>query len=424
LIIRAIIILLLGFICLPGVVQATVVDTSFYSPSLEMMRNVDIYLPSCYNPDEDVIYPIIYFLHGAGGNNNSYPELIDTLDAMIDSGRIQPVIVAKPDGYIGPYAGSMYTNSELYGDFGDYIIYDLIDFVESSYFTYNDRHYRCIMGHSMGGIGSMKIALAHPDIYGAVASLSGALDLLGGMDLWIPHILNENGGSPPYEYAPYAGVFSLLTFTAAGAFSPDIENLPYMVDFPLDSQGDVVDSVFDRWLEHNPANMVSSLPPDHDLSIYFDCGTYDHLEFYPMNTAFAETLDNHAIEYQFQVFSGDHYHAGRLPIALAYLDSVMNAFTEIAQNEVDLPARVSLYQNYPNPFNGVTQLRYVITELSYVSIDIYDVLGREVDRLFEGEQIPGEYIVNWDAARFPSGIYFARLKASGSSKSAKMLLLK
>jgi enterochelin esterase-like enzyme len=102
---------------------------------------VDIYLPEGYNPDEDISYPSIYFLHGAGGNQNSYPETISILDTLISGDYIQPVIVVKPNGFIGPYAGSMWTNSELYGAFEDFVIYDLIEFVEQSYNVYSDRNY-------------------------------------------------------------------------------------------------------------------------------------------------------------------------------------------------------------------------------------------------------------------------------------------
>ncbi|MCP4580141.1 MAG: T9SS type A sorting domain-containing protein [candidate division Zixibacteria bacterium] len=404
--------------------QGTLVDTSFYSVSLVLYRNVDVYLPEGYDPDGSIDYPVVYFLHGAGGNQNTYPEIIDVLDTLIENQHIEPVIVVKPNGHIGPYAGSMYTNSELYGNFEDYIVYDLIDFIETSFRAIPEAEKRCVMGHSMGGIGSMKLALIHSDIYAGVAALSGALDLNIGTELWLPHIRVENGGSPPFNYSPFAGTFTLLTFTAAGAFSPNLDNPPFFVDFPLDTNGNMIDSVVNRWFEHNPANLASSLPQESDLSIYFDCGTWDHLEFYPMNTAFADTLDNLGIAYEFQSFGGDHYDPARLPIGLMFLDSIMHSTTEIADNESDLPESFILSQNYPNPFNANTTISYNLPTSSEVTLEIYDILGRKVRTLQNGIQAAGSHSLIWNADSFSSGTYFYRLTAGEYERAEKMILLK
>ncbi|UCE66772.1 MAG: hypothetical protein JSU85_01815, partial [Candidatus Zixiibacteriota bacterium] len=158
--------------------QGTVVDTSFFSASLNETRNVDIYLPPGYDPDGSAQYTLIYFLHGAGGDNNSYGQMIGILDSLIGNSVIDPVIVVKPDGSVAPYWGSFYSNSELYGDFENYIVYDLVEFIDSNYKTIANRYKRCLIGHSMGGYGTAKLALLHPDIFCAMASHSGPLDYL------------------------------------------------------------------------------------------------------------------------------------------------------------------------------------------------------------------------------------------------------
>jgi hypothetical protein len=89
-----------------------------------------------------------------------------------------------------------------------------------------------------------------------------------------------------------------------------------------------------------------------------------------------------------------------------------------------------LFQNYPNPFNPVTTLRYTIPVSSYVTVTVYSVVGQEVvDRLFSGDQESGSYTVVWDAGRYPSGVYFFRLQATGLDAGSfvgtrKALLLK
>jgi len=89
----------------------------------------------------------------------------------------------------------------------------------------------------------------------------------------------------------------------------------------------------------------------------------------------------------------------------------------------------SLGQNYPNPFNPVTKIRFDIPsnekrETSNVKLVIYDLLGREIATLVNGRYKPGTYEVNWDAANYPSGIYFYTLTSGNFSDTKKMILLK
>ena len=84
-----------------------------------------------------------------------------------------------------------------------------------------------------------------------------------------------------------------------------------------------------------------------------------------------------------------------------------------------LPDRYALGQNYPNPFNPSTVLRYQLPLASFVTLRIYDMLGREVTTLADENQDAGFKQVEWDAAAFPSGIYFYRLEAVSSDGSRK-----
>jgi S-formylglutathione hydrolase FrmB len=266
---------------LPAIVfsQGTVSLTSFYSNSLGENRSIYVYLPEGYDPGGSTIYPVIYFLHGGGFG--SYPYIHNILDDLIGSGTIAPVIFVQPDGTGGPYYGGFYTNSVLNGNFEDYGAYDVVDFIDTHYRSIPSREFRSLMGHSWGAYSSLKLALKHPDIFGAVAAHSGTPDLNVGVELWRPRVLAENGGSPPYNYNPNAGVFSISMFGWSGAFSPNLNNPPRFVDFPLDSNGNIIDSVMTRWQQHNPTLLASQLSSNTDLTIYFDCGTYDEFDCYP-----------------------------------------------------------------------------------------------------------------------------------------------
>jgi len=94
------------------------------------------------------------------------------------------------------------------------------------------------------------------------------------------------------------------------------------------------------------------------------------------------------------------------------------------ENESNQVSDYKLYQNYPNPFNPSTRIEYEIPEVSFVTVKVYDVLGNEVATLVNEEKPAGTYQVEWDASRFPSGVYFYQLKVGGFIKSKKMILLK
>ncbi len=83
-----------------------------------------------------------------------------------------------------------------------------------------------------------------------------------------------------------------------------------------------------------------------------------------------------------------------------------------------------LYGNYPNPFNPVTKIRFSVPENGFVSVKIYDILGQEVDNLFTGNITKGIHTIEWNAERFTSGIYFAKVNYANSSKLFKMVLIK
>ncbi len=81
-----------------------------------------------------------------------------------------------------------------------------------------------------------------------------------------------------------------------------------------------------------------------------------------------------------------------------------------------------LVQNYPNPLNPKTDIRYQIADGGYVTLAIYDVLGRVVATLVNETRGPGEYVVSWDASFLPSGVYYYHLVAGRFFDVKKMLL--
>ena len=99
---------------------------------------------------------------------------------------------------------------------------------------------------------------------------------------------------------------------------------------------------------------------------------------------------------------------------------------------IGVPKKFSLDQNYPNPFNPTTAISYQLIANSFVTLRVFDILGREITTLVDEVQQVGTHIVRWDASHFPSGVYLYRLQSSSVGNKAtvrfvetkKMVLVK
>lgn len=360
--------------------SGTVITDSFYSDALETTRYMKIYLPDGYDTSTEY-YPVIYFLHGGSSNHNSYSNIYYHLDTLIEYGHVEPLIMVKPDASVGPYYGSCYTNSALYGDFEDYIVYDLIEYIETAYRAIPSRDQRTIMGHSMGGSGALKQAFKHPDIYRAVVDHSGLVDYSVMLQLYVPLILAANGGTSPYIYNPNASVFTGVAFTLCGAFSPDTTDPPYYVDFILDTLGNIDSTVYELWRLHDTPYLAHQLQPD-TMAIYMDCGMSDEYYCYPLHEALVESLDVIGLPYQWHPYSGNHSNQldVRFPIAIAFLDSVMCTGVEEG-SQIELTGK---------DYIGATIFRGPLVLPADRHYEVFDVTGRKVD---VSRLSPGVYYV-------------------------------
>jgi hypothetical protein len=89
-----------------------------------------------------------------------------------------------------------------------------------------------------------------------------------------------------------------------------------------------------------------------------------------------------------------------------------------------VPSRLVLAAPYPNPFNPSTRIRYELPVRTRVSLDVYDVRGRLVARLVDGEKSAGSHTEEWRPRGLASGVYLAHLKAGGEVRTVRMLLVK
>lgn len=117
------------------------------------------------------------------------------------------------------------------------------------------------------------------------------------------------------------------------------------------------------------------------------------------------------------VWMGNNYS-----IVTAIVDSFYNIGINTISTEV--PEKYALHQNYPNPFNPVTGIEFDLAEQSIVKIVVYDITGREIEKLVNQKLSAGKYKADWNAAGYPSGVYFYKLETEGYRETKKMILIK
>ena len=152
----------------PGLSIESVATRSLPEPA-----KVLVLLPPSYDRDTTRRYPVLYFLHDGWGNERTLESngVAAKLHLLMSEGRLPEFLLVAP-GAPGSWFSDSHDGVHRYEEF---LTRDLIDEVERRYRVRAEKSARGITGISMGGYGSFKIALKHPDIYGAVSSLSGAL---------------------------------------------------------------------------------------------------------------------------------------------------------------------------------------------------------------------------------------------------------
>lgn len=386
-------------------------DASFYSQALDEVRMVDIYLPADYYVNPEQQYAAIYCLHGATGNQNTHATEAmlyynnHNLDTTISS---PAALYICPDGSADPYLGSGYVNSELYGNYEDYIIQDLIPFIESEFRVVPHKNFRFITGQSMGGFGSTRLSVNYPDMFRACMPNVGFLSIPDVfLEVWRSLCYEENDSSYKLNYN--AGVNTQLFFTMCGALSPDTTIKPYQVEFIFDTLGNWVDSALDRWYEEDLSRKVRFLPDESEMSWFLMCGINDYMQTLPTYEVFTDSLDAYGIGYETYYFNGGHEWNGlAYTEGLHWMDSIINLSYQTMGIEIieNNEAKLNIF---PNPVASVVNMSYELDQPSSVGLILYNHLGQTLFSLAEDNKPAGRHQESFDMSGLPAGVYYCRL---------------
>jgi pimeloyl-ACP methyl ester carboxylesterase len=316
-------------------------------------RKLQIYTPPGYKKNDSKQYPVVYLLHGFPFSEKSfidsgvwdewitpylftqeYPDFPEEgfrlwVDNLIVEGNIEPMIIVMPDAGTDPYGFSFYTNSMLNGNFEDFIVNDLVSYIDKKYNTVANASGRAVIGHSQGGYAAFKFGMLHPDVFGTVASHSGLLyvDALFSLADVIKQE-NPDGftGPDPTKFLTSA------MYAMSAAWSPNLNNPPFFVDLPFEFDNDglliPVPEVIVLWHQNDVFTLLDSY---HDAfnslnGLYLDVGIYDELGTQLAHVPVITKLNYFTIDYTFEQYPGGHHSNlfERLAVALEFCSNRIN----------------------------------------------------------------------------------------------------
>jgi Enterochelin esterase and related enzymes len=237
---------------------------TFQSAALEREMNMNVYLPAGYNPKKR--YPVLYLIHGSDGDEKAWIDIgIDkAADRLIADGKIKPLLIVMPA------VNNSYGLNDSQGMYEDYLVKDVVAYIDANYSTIKDRSGRSIGGLSMGGFISLHTAFLHQDLFSKVGGHSPEINL----DDW-----SKSGGEPLKTYL-----------------------------YPTDEVR----------RERDPLLLAETLDLTA-LEIYLDCGEQDYYEFYNGSEKLYRLLQSKGVSVQYHHKPGDHNYDYWTSMAEEYL---------------------------------------------------------------------------------------------------------
>lgn len=435
-----------------GILQESTVHSSSLEGNLlgdPASRSLIVYLPPGYDTSDER-YPVVYLLHTGGATErffpyNEFPPSFEAtgmfikpqdfpetgfaslIDSLINVGDIQPMIIAMPNINTA-YGGSFGINSALNGNYEDYIVQDIVSYVDSNFRTLAKSENRAIAGHCMGGFGAMYLSMKHPEVFGLVASHSSefCIDALARASQPMLKAENPDGIGGPDPAKPFTSFMYLFS----AAYSPNLANPPYYIDIPFDDTCAIREDILEKWAMYDPIQLFPSHVPAlmGMKGIYLDVGDKDELQSSYFMLPFSEALNTVGIAHSFELFDGMHYANlyTRLSKSLTFLSESMKQSPTAVEDGVlsELIPKKGLVKNFPNPFYQSTTIKYAIQEGGLVSLKIYNLHGQELETILQKDQSAGKYEVIWHPENLQEGIYVVELRINNISVTEKLICLK
>jgi len=239
------------------------------------------------------------------------------LDRLIGDGSISPLICVLPDCFTR-LCGSQYCNSSATGRYEDYIVKELVPFVDAQLRTRADREHRAVTGKSSGGYGAMRLAMRHPDVFGAFGSHAGDAYFAYCYLPDFPKLvmgLQRHGGVEDFVASFWAmpkkskEALEIMNMIAmAACYSPNPAQ-PLGIDLPVRlPSGEIRPDIWERWIEQDPVHMATRHA--HALrsmkKIFLDAGIRDEFNLQLGARIFCSRLKELDVPYVYEEFEDGH----------------------------------------------------------------------------------------------------------------------
>ena len=269
-------------------------------------RYVSVYLPPSYGTDLARRYPVVYMLHGFTdtdaqwmGFREHWINLPQVIDSSLAAGLSKEMIVVMPDAFTR-FRGSMYSTSVTVGDWEGFITEDLVAYIEANYRTLPGRESRGLAGHSMGGYGTIRMGMKHPEAFSNIYALSPCC-----LDGNIP--INQQAESvTSVDEIAEQNFFTLAVLASAAAWAPNPEKPPFYMDLPTKG-GQIVPEIAQKFAANAPLAMLDQYVFNLKAidGIGMDAGNQD-LGISQATARLHERLDAYGIEHLYASYEGDH----------------------------------------------------------------------------------------------------------------------
>lgn len=290
-------------------------------------QEILVYLPPSYASDTERRYPVVFQLHGWMPDATQWSQMINLkagADAAMSAGAAREMIVVLPNA-MTVHGGAMYSNSITSGNYEGFVASDVVAYVDANFRTLASRESRGLSGHSMGGYGTWRIAMKHPELWSSFYAMSSCcLSPFVGDDRNI--VLASQVTT--LEEAAAAQVFTRVQLTQAAAWSPNTQKPPLYFDLPY-ADGEIQPLILAKWNANTPLAMVDQYVDalrSFD-AIAIDVGLQDGL--LGSNEQISQVLTDYGIDHSFETYEGDHTSG----VAVRFEGSVLPFFSQQLQFE-------------------------------------------------------------------------------------------
>jgi hypothetical protein len=298
------------------------------------VRDLLVYLPEKYSGHSRG-YPTIFFLPSFGNNNystvNNNPfslTIYQVLENLIRENKCGEMIIVSIDCF-NKFGGSQYLNSKAIGNYRDYLIKEIVPYINLKYNVSNN----ALLGKSSGGYGAVTIGMQYPKIFKSIAAHSFdsafeycylpdfplAFKMLkkeGGPKKWLTNFWNKENKNEKNDF------ITLNILSMAAHYSPkESDGGKVGINLPFDLKtGELNEQIWNKWKTQDPINMIKKFKNNlkNINLLFFDCGMNDEFNLFIGAKVFSERCKSFGISHEYLQYDGGHFNTSfRYAISLS-----------------------------------------------------------------------------------------------------------